>query len=124
MSSDMKQSIQKFIDRQEVGDQLDKNEEFLRRRSDSWANFYHEIEILRPHMQSTNYTPATSSGSGYFHPPPSLMYSQSLPATSLRLTGYPISHDASFYRYGGFCNAPECYEKGQIALKATKEPGV
>jgi hypothetical protein len=49
----------------------------------------------------------------------------STPATSIKTTEYPITQDASFYKYGGFCEGAKMFNQNlPQALKFIKKPAV
>jgi hypothetical protein len=52
------------------------------------------------------------------------LHDQPTPATSVQSIDYPISHDTSFYKYGGFCKGASILLQGQNAMKVIKKPGV
>jgi hypothetical protein len=52
-------------------------------------------------------------------------HNQPTPTTSVQSIDWPISHDTSFYKYGGFCKGATMLLHGdKSALKVIKKPGV
>jgi hypothetical protein len=51
-------------------------------------------------------------------------YTLATPTTSLRSLDYPIRHDSSFYKFGGFCEGAKVLVKGEQGFKIVKRPSV
>lgn len=49
---------------------------------------------------------------------------QPTPITSTKSIGYPIRHDTSFYRFGGFCDGARALIAGNTGFKIVKRPTV
>ena len=43
---------------------------------------------------------------------------------SLKSTDYPMRHDSSFYRFGGFCEGAKLMTRGEVGFRVMKRPSV
>ncbi|KAL2065665.1 hypothetical protein VTL71DRAFT_3335 [Oculimacula yallundae] len=50
------------------------------------------------------------------------MYNQPTPTASMKSIDYPIRHDTSFYKFGGFCEGSKAILRGENGLKVVKRP--
>jgi hypothetical protein len=55
---------------------------------------------------------------------PAPAYAQVTPTTSLRSLDYPMRHDSSFYKFGGFCEGAKVLVRGEQGFKIVKRPSV
>ncbi|CAG8955148.1 hypothetical protein HYFRA_00007163 [Hymenoscyphus fraxineus] len=51
-----------------------------------------------------------------------VIFNQSKSPVSMNTAGYPISHDSSFFRLGGFCDGATSTLRGQSGFKIVKKP--
>jgi len=51
-------------------------------------------------------------------------FSQPTPTTSMKSIDYPIRHDTSFYKFGGFCEGAKALLRGETGFKVVKRPSV
>lgn len=51
-------------------------------------------------------------------------FHQPTPTASLKTVEYPIRHDTSFYRFGGFCEGSRAIMRGENGMKLVKRPSV
>jgi hypothetical protein len=51
-------------------------------------------------------------------------YTLATPTTPLRSLDYPIRHDSSFYKLGGFCEGAKVLVRGEQGFKIVKRPSV
>ena len=52
------------------------------------------------------------------------VYHQPTPTASMKSIDYPIRHDTSFYKFGGFCEGAKAILRGENGLKVVKRPSV
>jgi len=50
------------------------------------------------------------------------VYHQPTPTASMKSIDYPIRHDTSFYKFGGFCEGAKAILRGENGLKVVKRP--
>jgi hypothetical protein len=55
---------------------------------------------------------------------PAPAYTLATPTTSLRSQDYPMRHDSSFYKFGGFCEGAKVLVRGEQGFKIVKRPSV
>jgi hypothetical protein len=53
-----------------------------------------------------------------------LIVVQPTPSASMRSIDYPIRHDSSFYKFGGFCDGAKALIRGDTGFKIMKRPSV
>ncbi len=51
-------------------------------------------------------------------------YRQPTPTASMKSIDYPIRHDTSFYKFGGFCEGSKAVLRGENGFKIVKRPSV
>lgn len=51
-------------------------------------------------------------------------YRQPTPSSSVKSIDYPIRHDASFYKFGGFCEGSKAVLRGENGFRVVKRPSV
>lgn len=49
---------------------------------------------------------------------------QQTPTTSMKSVDYPMRHDSSFYKFGGFCDGAKNMIRGETAFRVMKRPSV
>lgn len=54
--------------------------------------------------------------------PPPVQQTSSAPATSVRSIDHPMRHDASFFKFGGFCDGAKALVRGETGFKIYKRP--
>ncbi|CZR64176.1 uncharacterized protein PAC_14073 [Phialocephala subalpina] len=54
--------------------------------------------------------------------PPPVQLTSSAPATSVRSIDHPMRHDASFFKFGGFCDGAKALVRGETGFKIYKRP--
>jgi hypothetical protein len=52
------------------------------------------------------------------------VYTLPTPTTSVKSMDYPVRHDSSFYKFGGFCEGAKALMRGETGFKIVKRPSV